>query len=71
MERPDTSDRLRQITAPTLVLAGGADSTARPVLGRTVAAAIPGAVFEIQDGEGHQPFQEVPDAWNARVDAFW
>jgi hypothetical protein len=21
--------------------------------------------------ESHQPFQEVPDQWNARVDAFW
>jgi hypothetical protein len=21
--------------------------------------------------EAHQPFQEVPDEWNARVDAFW
>jgi len=23
------------------------------------------------DEEAHQPFQEVPDGWNARVDAFW
>jgi pimeloyl-ACP methyl ester carboxylesterase len=22
-------------------------------------------------GEAHQPFQEVPDEFNARVDAFW
>jgi hypothetical protein len=21
--------------------------------------------------QAHQPFQEVPDQWNARVDAFW
>jgi len=21
--------------------------------------------------EAHQPFQEVPDQWNARVDTFW
>jgi hypothetical protein len=21
--------------------------------------------------EAHQPFQEVPDEWNARVDSFW
>ena len=21
--------------------------------------------------EAHQPFQEVPDQWNALVDAFW
>jgi hypothetical protein len=21
--------------------------------------------------EAHHPFQEIPDEWNARVDAFW
>jgi 3-oxoadipate enol-lactonase len=59
------------VTAPTLVIAGGSDSTARPELGRAVADAIPGAVFEVMEGEAHQPFQEIPDQWNARVDRFW
>ncbi|MGY1782619.1 alpha/beta fold hydrolase [Geodermatophilus sp. SYSU D01036] len=36
-----------------------------------MAEAIPGAVFEVLEEESHQPFQEVPDRWNARVDAFW
>jgi pimeloyl-ACP methyl ester carboxylesterase len=67
----ETIDRLHQISAPTLVLAGGLDPTARPELGRAVADAIPGALFEVQEGESHQPFQEVPDRWNARVAAFW
>jgi pimeloyl-ACP methyl ester carboxylesterase len=67
----DTTDRLPLVTAPTLVLAGGIDPTARPQLGRAVAEAIPGARFEVLAGESHQPFQEVPDTWNARVDAFW
>jgi 3-oxoadipate enol-lactonase len=67
----DTTDRLAQITAPTLVLAGGLDVTARPELGRAVADAIPGARFEVWETESHQPFQEVPDRWNARVAAFW
>ncbi|WP_222267138.1 alpha/beta fold hydrolase [Modestobacter marinus] len=67
----DTTDRLPQVTAPTLVLAGSADLVGRPDLARTVAELIPGAVFEVQEGEAHQPFQEVPDVWNARVDAFW
>jgi 3-oxoadipate enol-lactonase len=67
----DSIERLASITVPTLVLAGGLDLTARPELGRVVAQAIPGALFEIQEGESHQPFQEVPDRWNARVDAFW
>jgi 3-oxoadipate enol-lactonase len=67
----DTSERLPQITAPTLVLAGGRDSTARPPLCRAVAELIPGARFEVMEEEAHQPFQEVPEEWNARVDAFW
>jgi len=67
----DTTDRLPQITVPTLVLAGGRDPTSRPELGRAVAERIPGARFEVMEEESHQPFQEVPDEWNARVDAFW
>jgi pimeloyl-ACP methyl ester carboxylesterase len=67
----DTTGRLPRITVPTLVLSGGADPGARPELGRAVADAIPGALFEVQEGQSHQPFQEIPDAWNARVDAFW
>jgi pimeloyl-ACP methyl ester carboxylesterase len=67
----DTTDRLSQVSAPTLVLAGSRDTVGRPELARVVAEAIPGARFEVQQGEAHQPFQEVPDAWNARVDAFW
>jgi pimeloyl-ACP methyl ester carboxylesterase len=67
----DTTDRLPDITAPTLVLAGGRDPTARPSLCRAVAERIPGARFEVMEEEGHQPFQEVPDEWNTRVDAFW
>ena len=67
----DTSDRLPQITAPTLVLAGGRDSTSRPELCSAVADGIPGALFEVMEQEAHQPFQEVPDQWNARVHAFW
>jgi 3-oxoadipate enol-lactonase len=67
----DTTDRLGQITAPTLVLAGGRDSTSRPELCRSVADLIPGARFDVLEEEAHQPFQEVPDEWNALVDAFW
>jgi pimeloyl-ACP methyl ester carboxylesterase len=67
----DTADRLPEITAPTLVLAGGRDSTSRPELCRAVADLIPGAQFEVLEQESHQPFQEIPDDWNARVAAFW
>ncbi|GAA1270833.1 alpha/beta hydrolase [Pseudonocardia aurantiaca] len=67
----DTTDRLAEMTVPTLVLAGGRDVTSRPELGRAVAKRIPGARFEVMEEEAHQPFQEVPDQWNAGVDAFW
>jgi pimeloyl-ACP methyl ester carboxylesterase len=69
--RHDTSDRLPQVTAPTLVIAGGRDSTSRPEVCRQVAELIPDARFEVMEEECHQPFQEVPDEWNALVDAFW
>lgn len=67
----DTTDRLPQIAVPTLVLAGGRDSTSRPELCRAVADLIPDARLEVMKDECHQPFQEVPDDWNARVHAFW
>ena len=53
------------------MLAGGRDSTARPELCRAVADLILRARFEVIEEEAHQPFQEIPEEWNARVDAFW
>ena len=67
----DTADRLTKIAAPTLVLSGELDIILPPRIGRSVAAAIPNARFEVMSGEAHQPFQEVPDEFNARVEAFW
>ena len=67
----DASDRLPQIATPTLVLAGGRDSTSRPELCRAVADLIPGARFDVLEGEAHQPFQEIPEEWNALVEGFW
>jgi pimeloyl-ACP methyl ester carboxylesterase len=66
-----TAGRLAQISAPTLVLAGELDIILPPRFGHAVARAIPYARFEVMPGEAHQPFQEVPDQFNARVDAFW
>jgi pimeloyl-ACP methyl ester carboxylesterase len=67
----ETASRLGQIKAPTLVLAGGVDPMSRPELGEAVAHRIPDAHFEVMPEESHQPFQEIPDVWNARVDEFW
>jgi pimeloyl-ACP methyl ester carboxylesterase len=67
----DTTERLPEVSAPTLVIAGGRDPSSRPPLCRSVADLIPDARFEVMEEEAHQPFQEVPEEWNARVDAFW
>lgn len=67
----ETLDRLPAITVPALVLAGELDRVCPPRLGREVADGIPGARFEVLAGQAHQPFQEVPDEINARLDAFW
>ena len=69
--RHDTLDRLDAITAPTLVISGDEDKFSTPRVGRTVADGIPGAQFVVLPGEAHQPFQEVPDEFNALVHAFW
>ena len=67
----DASDRLAQITAPTLVLAGEYDVILPPRFGQAVAASIPNARFEVLPAQAHQPFQEMPDEFNALVDGFW
>jgi pimeloyl-ACP methyl ester carboxylesterase len=67
----DTQDRLPEIGAPTLVLAGELDLIMPPRVGRSVAVGIPNARFDVMPGEAHQPFQEVPNEFNARVEAFW
>jgi pimeloyl-ACP methyl ester carboxylesterase len=67
----DTVDRLSEIAVPTLVIAGEFDTILPPRFGRFVAENISDALFEVLPEQAHQPFQEVPDEWNARVGAFW
>jgi pimeloyl-ACP methyl ester carboxylesterase len=67
----DTADRLSAIAAPTLVLAAELDTILPPRFGQSVAAGIPNARSEVVPGAAHQFFQELPDEFNARVDAFW
>jgi pimeloyl-ACP methyl ester carboxylesterase len=67
----DARAGLPHIGVPVLVLAGECDLGAPPRVCKRLADQIPGAVFEVLPGAGHQQFQEDPDLWNARVDAFW
>jgi pimeloyl-ACP methyl ester carboxylesterase len=67
----ETADRLPEIGVPTLVLAGAEDVCTPPRYGRVVADLVPGAQFEVWDGEAHQPMQEAADRFNRRVTEFW
>lgn len=67
----ETAGRLHEIAVPTLVMAGQQDIVTPPRYGQLVADEIPDAQFVVLDEEAHQPFQEAPDDFNARVDAFW
>lgn len=67
----DTFDRLHEIAAPTLVIAGAEDILTPPRYGRQVADLIPGAEFIVLLGEAHQPFQESPETFNDLVHEFW
>jgi 3-oxoadipate enol-lactonase len=57
----DTSARLGQITAPTLVVHGTEDQMLPVPNGHAIAALIPGARLEILEGVGHLFFWEEPD----------
>ena len=68
----DALDRLGAITAPTLVVAGEQDLLTPPWIAREVAAAIPGARFELIQGDGssHVLPIERADDFNRLVSAF-
>jgi pimeloyl-ACP methyl ester carboxylesterase len=53
--------RLGRISLPVWVLWGDSDRIVDPDYGRALAAAIPGARFELLSGTGHVPQMESPD----------
>jgi 3-oxoadipate enol-lactonase len=57
----DTSGRLGEIAAPTLVVHGTADQMVPVQNGRMIAGLIPGSQLEIFDGVGHLFFWEEPE----------
>lgn len=62
LERADVRPVLGSISAPTLVVAGETDPASPPESGREIAAAIPGARFEVVPGAAHLACLERPDA---------
>jgi len=57
----DTSARLAQVRAPTLVIHGSVDAMLPVENGRLIASLVPGAQLEILDGVGHLFFWEQPE----------
>lgn len=63
----DARDRLKAVTAPTLVLNGDEDILASPRLGRALAALIPGARYETVPQAAHLFMLSEPDAFARRI----
>ena len=59
--RWDFADRLPEITAPTLTIAGSTDPSTPPEILQSIADAVPGAHAEVLDSGAHVPTVERPD----------
>jgi 3-oxoadipate enol-lactonase len=66
----DLEGEARAVACPTLVLCGDQDVATPPELGRSLAAAIRDARFELVQAAGHLPNIEQPDTVAARLRAF-
>lgn len=62
-ERPDSVPILPEITVPTTVIVGSADTLTPPPMSETMAAAIPGAELVVLEGAGHLSNLEQPQGF--------
>jgi pimeloyl-ACP methyl ester carboxylesterase len=67
----DVSDRLGEITAPTLVQHGSADRVVPVEAGRFIAEHVPGAEYQELEGAGHVYAMERPLEALPRLLGFW
>jgi pimeloyl-ACP methyl ester carboxylesterase len=67
LSRFDASDRVSQISLPTLVVVGELDRVIPPEEGRELAGRIPGARLATIAGTGHLSYAERPNAFNEVV----
>ena len=65
----DITDRLPEITAPTLLVSGRYDE-ATPHIVEQIHQRIPGAQWELFEGSSHMPHVEEPEAFLESVEAF-
>jgi 3-oxoadipate enol-lactonase len=59
-DRPDSTDTLRGVRVPTLVLVGSDDAVAPPAVARAMADLVPGAQYQIVPAAGHLAPLEQP-----------
>ena len=69
-DRPDSTETLRGVRVPTLVLVGSDDEIAPPDTARAMAQLIPGAECHVVPAAGHLAPLEQPEATNRWLDAF-
>jgi L-proline amide hydrolase len=65
----DITDRLPEITAPTLLVSGRYDE-ATPHIVEQIQSRIPGSQWELFEESSHMPHVEEPEAFLSRVQAF-
>lgn len=67
---PTAADRIRTITAPTLILFGREDKIINPSAAQSFAERIRGSQVVMLDGIGHLPMEEAPKATAQAISAF-
>jgi 3-oxoadipate enol-lactonase len=67
----DTRDRLREVTAPTLVMVGAEDTETPETYARAIAERIPGARLVVIPKAGHLVNVEAPDPVNEELRRLW
>lgn len=66
----DVRERLGQISAPTLVAHGDADTLVSLRGGQLLADGIPGAILKVYPGVGHYPYREAADDFYRDLNEF-
>jgi pimeloyl-ACP methyl ester carboxylesterase len=69
-QRPDSSDLLAAIAAPTLVIVGADDALTPPDEARRMQEAIAGSRLVVIPGAGHIANMEQPEAFSQALGAF-
>lgn len=71
LQRPDLTDRLHRISAPTLLITGSRDPMSTPALAARAAAGLPHVRTAAIENAGHLPPLEMPAPTAAEILSFW